>query len=86
MTSVVLITGGPGSFRIQFVESAFGSQPEVARTILKDGSNRIVAEAGGIIGVMPVVDKLFCFRIEPIEAVRRADPEDTLIEKVRNRS
>ena len=26
---------------------------------------------------MPVVNKLFCFRIEPIEAALRADPEDT---------
>jgi len=27
-----------------------------------------VTEACGIIGDMPVVNKLFCFRIEPIEA------------------
>ena len=36
-----------------------------------------MTEAGGIIGVMPIVKKPFCFRIEPIEASLRADPEDT---------
>ncbi len=53
---VMLITGDTGSVRAQLVESAPRSQPKVARTVLEDGSNRIVAEAGWIIGVMPVAD------------------------------
>ena len=63
---IMQILGEPGPITIEFTKSPPRTKPEVARTILIDGSNRIMAEAGGIIGIMLVAKKLFCFRIEPI--------------------
>ena len=60
---------------MEAVKPAIGAHPKDSGLIFKDGLNRVVAEAAGIIRVVPVMNESLRAWVEAVEASSRADPQ-----------
>ncbi len=64
---------------VEFIKPLHRTNPEGTCSIFKAGYNHIVAQAPGISGVLPVVGKALCNRIEFAQPVSgRANPDHPL--------
>src|SRR3954453_3387824 len=70
--------GDLATLSIQAVEAVLGPDPNKSLAILAYGPDHVVAQAVGIAGLVPIVEKRWRFAGKPADTALRANPNHAL--------